>query len=61
MHVGHFATLEEVIDHYNSPIARSKTLDPNLAKHAQGLGLSEADKKALIAFLNTLTDPAKGK
>ena len=58
MHDGRFATLEEVIDHYNSPIPLSKTLDPNLAKHPQGLGLSEADKSALIAFLKALTDPA---
>ncbi|MBC8127109.1 MAG: cytochrome C peroxidase [Gloeobacteraceae cyanobacterium ES-bin-144] len=58
MHDGRFATLEEVIDHYNSPVARSETLDPNLAKHPQGLGLSDADKAALIAFLKTLSDPA---
>ena len=54
MHDGRFATLEEVIDHYNSPMPRSETLDPNLAKHPGGLGLSEADKAALIAFLKTL-------
>ena len=58
MHDGRFATLEEVIDHYNSEFKRTKTLDPNLAKHPRGLGLSDADKKALIAFLKTLTDPA---
>ncbi|MGJ8644758.1 MAG: MbnP family protein [Luteolibacter sp.] len=58
MHDGRFATLEEVIDHYNSPIPLSETLDPNLAKHPQGLGLSADDKAALIAFLKTLTDPA---
>jgi len=58
MHDGRFATLEEVIDHYNSDFERNETLDPNLAKHSQGLGLSEADKKALIAFLKTLSDSA---
>lgn len=57
MHDGRFATLEEVIDHYNSPPTLSPTLDPNLAKHPQGLGLSEQDKAALVAFLKTLTDP----
>ncbi|MFC7338027.1 MbnP family protein [Haloferula chungangensis] len=57
MHDGRFATLEEVIDHYNSDFELSETLDPNLAKHPQGLGLSEADKAALIAFLKTLSDP----
>ncbi|MEP4077665.1 MbnP family protein [Haloferula sp.] len=58
MHDGRFATLEEVIDHYNADFERNETLDPNLAKHPQGLGLSDDDKKALIAFLKTLTDPA---
>lgn len=58
MHDGRFATLEEVITHYNTPIPPSETLDPNIAKHPLGLNLSEADKKALIAFLKTLTDPS---
>ena len=57
MHDGRFQTLEEVIDHYNSGVQRTRTLDPNLAKHPEsGLGLSEDDKKALVAFLRTLTD-----
>ena len=57
MHDGRFATLEEVIAHYNSPIPPSETLDPNLAKHPQGLGLSADDEAALAAFLRTLGDP----
>ncbi len=57
MHDGRFATLEEVIDHYNGSLHRSATLDPNLAKHPEaGLGLSAEDKSALVAFLKTLTD-----
>jgi len=58
MHDGRFATLEEVIEHYNSSFERSATLDPNLAKHPTGLKLTADDKLALIAFLKTLTDPA---
>lgn len=58
MHDGRFAMLEEVIDHYSSPVPLSETLDPNLSKHPTGLGLSEADKAVLIAFLKTLSDPA---
>lgn len=59
MHDGRFQTLEDVIAHYNGPIAKTDTLDPNLAKHpAAGLQLSEADQRALIAFLKTLTDDA---
>jgi cytochrome c peroxidase len=57
MHDGRFKTLEEVIDHYSSGVQRSPTLDPNLAKHPiDGIGLTSADKKALVAFLKTLTD-----
>ena len=57
MHDGRFATLEEVIEHYSTGVKRSATLDPNLAKHPDGgVLLSEADKKALAAFLRTLTD-----
>ena len=58
MHDGRFATLEEVVRHYTSGISRSATLDPNLAKHPDGgVPLSEADQRALVAFLRTLTDP----
>jgi cytochrome c peroxidase len=57
MHDGRFATLEEVIAHYDHSVARSSTLDPNLAKHPpEGLQLSEADQQALVAFLKTLSD-----
>jgi cytochrome c peroxidase len=57
MHDGRFATLEEVIDHYDSGVKRTETLDPNLGKHpATGLGLTSREKKALVAFLKTLTD-----
>lgn len=59
MHDGRFKTLEEVIEHYDHGVERSETLDPNLAKHPkEGLKLSAADKKALVAFMKTLTDPA---
>jgi len=57
MHDGRFATLEEVVEHYSSGIARSPTLDPNLAKHPKsGLNLTTEDKAALVAFLRTLTE-----
>lgn len=57
MHDGRFATLEEVIDHYDHPLKRSATLDPNLAKHpAEGMKLTPEEKSALVAFLKTLTD-----
>jgi len=57
MHDGRFATLEEVVEHYDSGVRRRATLDPNLAKHpAEGLGLSDLEKRELVAFLRTLTD-----
>ncbi|OYV05033.1 MAG: cytochrome-c peroxidase [Verrucomicrobiales bacterium VVV1] len=57
MHDGRFATLEEVVEHYNSGVVRSETLDPNLGKHpASGLGLNDKEKKALVAFLKTLSE-----
>ena len=57
MHDGRFKTLAEVIEHYATGVKRSATLDPNLAKHPDGgLPLTTADKQALVAFLQTLTD-----
>ena len=57
MHDGRFQTLEEVVEHYSSGVKPSPTLDPNIAKHPPGgVALTVADKKALVAFLKTLTD-----
>jgi cytochrome c peroxidase len=57
MHDGRFATLEEVVEHYSDDVKRSATLDPNIAKHPDGgLHLSREDKRALVAFLKTLTN-----
>ncbi len=65
MHDGRFATLEEVLDHYNEGIKLSSTLSPliaeadNLIKGANtqpSLNLTENEKGAVIAFLHTLTD-----
>ncbi|HTR42965.1 MAG TPA: MbnP family protein [Pseudomonadales bacterium] len=57
MHDGRFQTLDEVVEHYCTGVKRSATLDPNLARHPDGgVPLSETDKKALVAFLKTLTD-----
>jgi len=57
MHDGRFRTLEEAVEHYCTGMKRSATLDPNLAKHPDGgIPLNAADKRALAAFLRTLTD-----
>jgi cytochrome c peroxidase len=59
MHDGRFATLREVIDHYDHGLVASTDLD-TLLREADGtplqLGLSEDDKLALEDFLHTLTD-----
>ena len=54
MHDGRFATLSEVIDHYSS----GGKNHPNKDVRIQPLRFTGAEKAALIAFLNTLTDPA---
>ena len=59
MHDGRFATLEEVVEHYNSGIQAHPTLSPALTD-ANGnpvqLNLTSLEKAALVAFLKTLTD-----
>jgi cytochrome c peroxidase len=60
MHDGRFATLEDVVNHYNEGIQRSPNLDNVFKSWDTGdaikLGLSDTQKSALVAFLHTLTD-----
>ena len=57
MHDGRFQSLEEVVEHYNSEIKASATLDRALEQtREKGLFLTEQDKTDLVAFLKTLTD-----
>ncbi|MBL7889797.1 MAG: c-type cytochrome [Bacteroidia bacterium] len=60
MHDGRFASLEDVVEHYNSGVNLTATLDPILTKpnHQFGLQLTVQEKQDLIAFLKTLTDTA---
>ena len=56
MHNGMFKTLEEVVEYYNNPqkiIPNPINIDADLKT---ALGLTEKEKKDLIAFLKTLTD-----
>ena len=59
MHDGRFATLDEVVAFYDSGIQASPRLDP-LLRAGDGtpkrLGLTSAERDALVAFLGTLTD-----
>jgi cytochrome c peroxidase len=57
MHDGRFTTLEEVVDHYNSDIQNSNSVDPALFfTSSTGLMLDEQEKTDLVNFLKTLTD-----
>jgi cytochrome c peroxidase len=67
MHDGRFKTLEEVLDHYNEGIKKSRTLDPLISSasneaHGHGendpilLHLTEQEKKDIVVFLHMLTD-----
>lgn len=60
MHDGRFETLEDVIDHYSEGIANNSNLDNRLRTSSgepQRFHIPPRDKRALIAFLKTLTDP----
>jgi len=57
MHDGRFATLEEVIDFYSEGLQYSTYADPLMKALPQGgKHFTPYEKKALIAFLKTLTD-----
>ena len=58
MHDGRFSSLEEVVEHYNSGMQMSSTIDPALIYplNAGGLQLSDQDIVDLVAFLHTLSD-----
>ena len=57
MHDGRFATLEEVLDHYDTGVKESSTIDEIMQYNLNpGLGLTEQDKADIISFLKTLTD-----
>lgn len=53
MHDGRFYTLNQVLEHYNSGVHQSATLDPLLS---QGIPLTGLERQQLVAFLKTLTD-----
>ena len=62
MHDGRFATLEEVVEHYNGGISAHPMLDWRLTNGINNepieMGLTETDKANLLAFLELLNDEA---
>jgi cytochrome c peroxidase len=60
MHDGRFATLAEVVAFYNNGVQASPNLDQRLRQNngqPRRLNLNQNEQAALVAFLNTLTDP----
>lgn len=63
MHDGRFATLEEVIEFYNSGIQPHINLDDRLTTNGviggppRQMNLTVQERAALVAFLKTLSDP----
>lgn len=58
MHDGRMATIENVLEHYNSGIKMSATVDAQLKQNSGNIGipLTNEEKNNIIAFLHTLTD-----
>ncbi|ULQ51282.1 cytochrome-c peroxidase [Flavihumibacter fluvii] len=57
MHDGRFRTLEAVLEHYNSGVVNSETLDTLLKRNGHmGIPLTGEQQVRIIAFLHTLTD-----
>ncbi|RYY55900.1 MAG: cytochrome-c peroxidase [Chitinophagaceae bacterium] len=60
MHDGRFDSLSQVIDHYNREMIQTPTLSPALRSSnlpgGSSLGLTDREKKDLLAFLHMLTD-----
>jgi cytochrome c peroxidase len=61
MHDGSFATLSQVINHYNVIPGDNANLDPRLRRpggQVQNLNLTQPQRDSLVAFLATLTGSA---
>lgn len=57
MHDGRFATLEEVVEHYNSGVqGDSPNLDSEMEHFVGGLSLTPEQVADLVAFMQTFTD-----
>jgi cytochrome c peroxidase len=59
MHDGRFTSLQQVVEFYDSGVQANPNLDPRLQApdgKPRRLNLSQVEKDALVAYLNTLTD-----
>jgi cytochrome c peroxidase len=58
MHDGRFATLLEVVEHYNSGVdSLAPNLDPDMHVYVEGLNLTDQQKLDLVAFMASFSDP----
>lgn len=55
MHDGRITTLDAAVERYRTGIFDSPTLDPVLSG---GIAMTDAEKQAIVSFLQTLTDTA---
>lgn len=55
---GQFPTLRAVLDYFDRGVADAENLDPILRANGNRIPLSEQEKDDVIAFLETLSDPA---
>ena len=53
MHNGQYTSIEDVLEHYNSGVKPSATLDENLKN---GIKMTKLEQQKIIIFLKTLTD-----
>ncbi|MEX0595211.1 MAG: cytochrome c peroxidase, partial [Candidatus Paceibacterota bacterium] len=59
MHDGRFNSIDEVLNHYSNGIKDNPKIDWRLSSFTKtngGMKITTEDRKAIIAFLNTLTD-----
>ena len=59
MHDGRFSTIDEVLEHYSTGVNPHPELEPPLVDEGGNpvrLQLTENQRKALVSFLETLTD-----
>lgn len=53
---GQFATLESVLDYFDSGVLNAENLDPIFKENGKRIPLTEQEKINLIAFMKTLSD-----
>ncbi len=59
MHDGSISTLQNIMEHYNTGVNKTNTLDTTLQRNGTiGIPLTSIEKENIISFLHTLSDTA---